>query len=77
MGDKNNQVVFRVADDATKPEIKAAVEGLFSVKVTKINTLIQKGKLKRFRGRLGRREDTKKAIVTLGEGHSIDITTGV
>ncbi|HJO97414.1 MAG TPA: 50S ribosomal protein L23, partial [Rhodospirillales bacterium] len=60
-----------------KPEIKAAVEGLFSVKVTAVNTLRQKGKVKMFRGRPGKRVDTKKAIVTLAEGQSIDITTGV
>jgi len=62
---------------ATKPEIKAAVEGIFGVKVTAVNTLIQKGKVKRFRGRIGVRNDVKKAVVTLAEGHSIDVTTGV
>ena len=72
-----NQVSFRVPLTATKPEIRAAVEGLFDVKVTSVNTLRQQGKLKRFRGRLGKRNDTKKAIVTLAEGDSIDITTGV
>ncbi len=72
-----NQVSFRVPLGATKPEIKAAVEGLFKVKVTAVNTLRQKGKVKRFRGRLGKRNDFKKAIVTLAEGQSIDITTGV
>ena len=72
-----NQVSFRVPLDATKPEIKAAVEGLFDVKVAAVNTLRQKGKTKRFRGRLGRRVDTKKAVVTLAEGHSIDVTTGL
>jgi large subunit ribosomal protein L23 len=72
-----NQVSFRVPLNASKPEIKAAVEGLFKVKVTAVNTLRQKGKTKNFRGRLGRRVDTKKAIVTLDEGHSIDVTTGV
>lgn len=72
-----NQVTFRVPLTATKPEIRAAIEGLFDVKVTSVNTLRQKGKLKRFRGRLGRRSDTKKAIVTLADGDSIDITTGV
>ena len=74
---EHNQVSFKVAMDATKPEIKAAIEGLFSVKVTAVNTLRQKGKVKRFRGRVGKRVDTKRAIVTLSEGHSIDITTGV
>jgi large subunit ribosomal protein L23 len=63
--------------DSSKPEIKIAVEGLFSVKVKAINTLRQKGKVKRFRGRLGKRADTKKAYVTLEEGHSIDVTTGI
>lgn len=72
-----NQVTFVVAPDATKPEIKAAVEDLFKVKVKGVNTICQKGKVKRFRGRKGTRVDTKKAIVTLAEGHSIDITTGV
>lgn len=72
-----NQVSFRVPLDATKHEIKAAVENLFKVKVTAVNTLRQKGKVKRFRGRLGKRVGTKKAILTLAEGHSIDITTGV
>lgn len=72
-----NQVSFRVPLEATKPEIKAAVEGLFEVKVTAVNTLVQKGKTKAFRGRRGQRSDTKKAIVTLAEGDSIDITTGV
>ena len=72
-----NQVSFRVPLTATKPEIRAAVEGLFDVKVTSVNTMRQQGKVKRFRGRLGKRNDTKKAIVTLAEGNSIDITTGV
>ncbi len=74
---EHNQVTFRVALDATKPEIKAAVEDLFKVKVTAVNTLRQKGKTKRFRGRRGKRVDTKKAIVTLAEGQSIDVTTGL
>jgi large subunit ribosomal protein L23 len=74
---EHNQVVFKVKTDATKPQIKAAVEGLFGVKVTAVNTLIQKGKTKRFRGRVGRRSDVKKAIVTLVEGQSIDVTTGI
>ena len=74
---EHNQVSFKVAMDATKPEIKAAIEGLFSVKVTAVNTLRQKGKLKRFRGILGNQSDYKKAIITLADGDSIDITTGV
>ncbi len=74
---EQNKVVFKVAKDATKDEIAAAVEELFKVKVTKVNTLILKGKTKRFRGRDGRRSDIKKAIVTLQEGHSIDIMTGL
>ena len=74
---ENNQVVFKVAMDATKPQIKAAVEKLFNVKVKGVNTLIQKGKTKRFKGMLGQRSDVKKAVVTLAEGHSIDITTGL
>ena len=63
--------------DASKPEIKAAVEDLFKVSVTAVNTLIAKGKTKKFRGRAGKRIDTKKAIITLAEGQSIDISTGV
>lgn len=74
---EHSQVVFKVKKDATKPEIKAAVEGLFNVKVTAVNTLVQKGKLKRFRGRVGYRSDVKKAIVTLAEGQKIDVTTGI
>jgi large subunit ribosomal protein L23 len=74
---EHSQVTFRVRTDATKPEIKAAIEGLFNVKVKAVNTLIQKGKVKRFRGRPGRRSDVKKAIVTLQEGQSIDVTTGI
>lgn len=74
---EHNQVAFRVAADATKPEIKAAVEHLFNVKVKAVNTLVTKGKVKRFRGRVGRRSDVKKALVTLAEGHSIDVTTGI
>jgi large subunit ribosomal protein L23 len=74
---EHNKVVFQVAMDATKEEIAVAIEELFKVKVTKVNTLIQKGKTKRFRGRPGRRSDLKKAIVTLQEGQSIDITTGL
>ena len=74
---EHNKVVFRVAMESTKEEIASAVEELFKVKVTKVNTLIQKGKTKRFRGRPGKRNDVKKAVVTLEEGQSIDITTGL
>jgi large subunit ribosomal protein L23 len=74
---EHNQVTFKVRQDATKPQVKEAIEGLFGVKVKAVNTLNQKGKVKRFRGRPGKRNDVKKAIVTLAEGHSIDITTGV
>ena len=74
---EQNKVVFRVSNDATKDEIAAAVEALFKVNVTKVNTLVVKGKTKRFRGRPGRRSDVKKAVVTLAEGQSIDITTGL
>ena len=77
LGSEHAQVTFRVAMDATKPEIKAAVEGLFEVKVKAVNTLRQQGKQKRFRGRLGRRAAYKKAIVSLDEGQSIDVTTGI
>lgn len=76
LGEKN-QIVFRVAIDSSKPEIKAAVEGLFGVKVTGVNTLVAKGKTKRFRGRPGVRSDVKKAYVTLADGQSIDLTTGL
>ncbi|WP_048649418.1 50S ribosomal protein L23 [Nitratireductor soli] len=77
MASENNQVVFNVARGATKPAIKAAVEALFGVKVSGVNTLVRKGKVKRFRGTIGRQSDVKKAIVTLAEGHSIDIATGL
>ena len=77
MASEHNAVVFRVANDATKPEIKAAVEALFNVKVTAVNTIVQKGKTKRWKGKPYRRSDFKKAIVTLAEGSSIDVTTGV
>ena len=73
----HGQVVFDVAIDATKPQIKAAVEGLFSVKVKAVNTLVRKGKVKRFRGVKGRQGDSKRAVVTLEEGFSIDVTTGL
>ena len=74
---EQNKVVFKVAQDASKDEIASAVEALFKVNVTKVNTLNVKGKTKRFRGIVGRRSDVKKAIVTLAEGQSIDITTGL
>jgi len=77
MGSQHNQVTFKVRLDATKPEIRAAVEGLFNVKVRAVNTVNVKGKLKAFRGRIGRRSDWKKAIVSLAEGQTIDVTTGV
>jgi large subunit ribosomal protein L23 len=77
LGSENNQVTFKVPLDATKPEIRAAIEGLFEVKVKSVNTLRQKGKNKVFRGRRGRRSDYKKAMICLAEGHSIDVTTGV
>jgi large subunit ribosomal protein L23 len=74
---EKNQVVFRVAIDATKPQIKAAVQGLFGVKVLGVNTLVAKGKTKRFRGRPGVRSDVKKAYVQLAPGESIDLSTGL
>jgi large subunit ribosomal protein L23 len=77
MASERNQVVFNVAPKATKSEIKAAVEALFSVKVTGVNTLIRKGKQKRFRGTIGRQSDIKRAVVTLADGHSIDVATGL
>lgn len=77
MASEANQVIFKVAPKATKPQVKEAVEKLFGVKVKAVNTLIRKGKTKRFRGIAGRQSDFKKAIVTLEEGHSIDVTTGL
>jgi large subunit ribosomal protein L23 len=74
---EQNKVVFKVASTATKPQIKMAVEKLFDVKVKSVNTLVRKGKEKRFKGRLGRQSDVKKAIITLEAGHSIDVTTGL
>ena len=74
---EHNQLVFEVAKTASKPEIKAAVEALFNVKVTAVNTLVQKGKTRRWRGKPYRRTDLKKAIVTLADGQSIDVTTGI
>ncbi len=77
IGSEHNHVTFKVAKDATKPEVKAAIEALFGVKVKSVNTLNQKGKIKRFRGRLGKRSDVKKAIITLEEGQTLDVTTGI
>ncbi|MCO5065802.1 MAG: 50S ribosomal protein L23 [Rhizobiaceae bacterium] len=77
MASEQNQVVFNVARKATKPEIKAAVEALFGVKVTGVNTLVRKGKIKRFRGTVGRLSDVKRAVVTLADGDSIDVATGL
>jgi large subunit ribosomal protein L23 len=74
---EQNKVVFNVAKSATKPEIKAAVEALFKVQVEKVNTLVRMGKVKRFKGFVGKQDDVKKAIVTLAEGHRIDVTTGL
>lgn len=74
---EQNKVVFKVAKTATKPQIKMAVEKLFDVKVMSVNTLVTKGKTKRFKGMLGQRTDVKKAVVTLAEGHNIDMTTGL
>jgi large subunit ribosomal protein L23 len=77
MASEANQVVFKVKRDATKPQIKAAVEQLFNVKVTGVNTLLRKGKTKVFRGMRGVQQDVKKAIVTLADGERIDVTTGL
>ena len=77
MVSEHNAVVFKVAGDATKPEIKAAVEALFSVKVTGVNTIVQKGKTKKWKGKPYTRSDIKKAIVTLADGDQIDVTAGV
>ena len=77
MASEAGAVVFEVAMAANKPQIKAAVESLFGVKVKAVNTSITKGKAKRFRGQLGRRKDVKKAYVTLEEGNTIDVTTGL
>jgi large subunit ribosomal protein L23 len=74
---EHNAVVFKVAKNASKPEIKAAVEALFGVKVTGVNTIVTKGKSKRWKGKPYQRSDVKKAIVTLAEGQSIDVTEGV
>jgi large subunit ribosomal protein L23 len=77
MASEQNQVVFNVALTASKPEIKAAVEALFGVKVTAVNTLRRLGKTKRFRGFIGKQKDVKKAVVTLAEGQTIDVSTGL
>jgi large subunit ribosomal protein L23 len=74
---EHNQVVFRVRQDASKPQIKAAIEGLFKVKVKAVNTVTVHGKTKLFRGRRGQRSDYKKAIVSLAAGQTIDVTTGI
>ena len=74
---ENNAVVFKVAGTASKPEIKAAIEALFNVKVTGVNTIVSKGKTKRLKGKPYQRSDSKKAIITLAEGDSIDITSGI
>ena len=76
-GSEHNQVTFKVRTDAPKPLIKAAIEGLFNVKVTGVNTINVWGKTKRFKGQLGRRSDYKKAVISLAEGQSIDDTTGI
>jgi large subunit ribosomal protein L23 len=77
LGSERNQVMFKVARHATKPQIKEAVEKLFDVKVKSVNTLVRKGKVKAFRGSVGTQSPTKRAIVTLEEGHTIDVTTGL
>ena len=77
LASESDAVVFEVAMDATKPEIKKAIESLFNVKVKAVNTTVTKGKVKKFRGKTGRRRDVKKAYVTLVEGNTIDVTTGL
>ncbi len=77
LASENGAVVFRVSKDATKPQIKEAVEAVFGVKVKAVNTTVTKGKTKRFRGRPGKRNDIKKAFVTLADGQAIDVTTGI
>ncbi len=77
LGSQYSQVTFKVADWATKPQVKQAVEALFDVKVKRVNTINQNGKTKRFKGTIGRRPDMKKAIVTLEEGQTIDVGTGI
>ena len=77
MASEHNKVMFKVRKNATKPQIKEAIEKLFDVKVKSVNTLVRKGKTKAFRGNLGSQSNTKRAIVTLEEGHRIDVTTGL
>ena len=77
MASEHNKVTFKVRKDATKPQIKEAVEKLFDVKVRSVNTLVRKGKIRVFKGRPGELQDTKRAVVTLEEGHRIDVTTGL
>ena len=77
LASESNQVVLKVAMDASKPLIKEAVEALFDVKVKAVNTLVRKGKVKRFRGIRGKQNDVKQAIVTLEDGHAIDVSTGL
>ena len=77
LASEHNAVVFKVVESATKPQIKAAVEALFDVKVVSVNTLNQKGKTKRWKGRPYKRNDIKKAVVRLAEGQSIDVTSGI
>jgi large subunit ribosomal protein L23 len=77
LASEHDQIVFNVARTATKPQIKEAVEKLFNVKVKAVNTLLRKGKTKRFKGRVGRQSDVKKAFVTLEDGQSIDVSTGL
>ena len=77
MASEHNKVVFKVAGKATKPQIKEAVEKLFDVKVKNVNTLIRQGKVKMFKNKVGQQSDVKRAIVTLEEGHRIDVTTGL
>ena len=77
MASEHNKVMFKVRRDATKPQIKDAVEKLFDVKVKSVNTLIREGKVKVFRNKVGQKSDVKRAIVTLEEGHRIDVTTGL
>ena len=77
LASENNAVVFKVANDSTKPQIREAVEALFDVKVTAVNTIVTKGKTKRWRGKPYKRTDVKKAIVTLKDGDSIDVTSGI
>ena len=77
MGSEHNKVTFKVAKSATKPQIKEAVEKLFDVKVKSVNTHVRKGKIKAFKGTIGEQSEVKRAIVTLEEGHKIDVTTGL